>query len=158
MESKIFSNGVSKNTFILGLLALGLLGGCASKQAITSTPPESSERQITDASKPTVPTDSKSKPERQEPDPRALAALQLTRQGEILIKQKRPDDAIRTLERAVGLDPTHGPNYYYLCEAWLQKGDMVQAKEFNRLAVLYLKGNPDWKRRLKAQNRRLDAF
>jgi tetratricopeptide (TPR) repeat protein len=114
-----------------------------------------------------VPTEEKSAPQplppdaidskapAQQPNPRALAALHLTRQGRTLIKENRTDDAIRALEQAVGLDPNHGPNYYYLSEAWLLKGDVGQAREFHDLAALYLKGNRDWKSRLRSQARKL---
>jgi hypothetical protein len=76
-----------------------------------------------------------------EPSPRVLASLQLTEQGRSLLERGDPDDAISVLERAVGLNPTNGENFYYLAEAWLMKGDATQAEEFNRLAGLYLKGD-----------------
>lgn len=88
------------------------------------------------------------------PSPRALASLRLTEQGRMLLESGRPDDAISVLERAVGLNPTNGENYFYLAEAWIAKGDMVQAEEFNRLAALYLDGD-DWKVRLLEQRERI---
>jgi predicted Zn-dependent protease len=90
-------------------------------------------------------------PEEEEPaenveqrSPRILASLELTQQGRLLLESGRPDDAISTLERAVSINPTNGQNYYYLSEAWILKGNMVQAKEFNRLAGMYLEGDPEW--------------
>ena len=88
------------------------------------------------------------------PSPRALASLRLTEQGRMLLENGYPDDAISILERAVGLNPKNGENYYYLAEAWIAKRDTVQAEEFNRLAALYLKGN-DWKVKLLDQRERI---
>ncbi|RTZ98113.1 MAG: hypothetical protein DSY89_09985 [Deltaproteobacteria bacterium] len=90
------------------------------------------------------------KPGRKLP-PRAIAALKLTEQGKILIKRKKPDAAIRTLERALNLYPKNGKTYYYLAEAWLQKGDTGQAAEFNQLARIYLQKDSDWASRIKSQ-------
>lgn len=91
------------------------------------------------------------------PTPRALAALELTEQGRILIEEKRPDAAIRILERAMNLYPKNGKVYYYLSEAWLLKENIVQSTEFNRLARIYLQKDPKWasrveRQRLKIQN------
>jgi hypothetical protein len=46
------------------------------------------------------------------------------------LRSNKPDEAVRTLERAVNLHPTNGGNYYYLAEAWLMKGNVRQAREF----------------------------
>ncbi len=75
---------------------------------------------------------------------RMLAALQITKQAQILIEQNKPDDAIRNLERAISLNPTDGKNYYYMAEAWVMKKNKKQALEFNRLAEIYLKDNNEW--------------
>ncbi len=88
-------------------------------------------------------------------DPRVLAALQLTQQGEILLLKGELGAAIRLLERAVSLNPGHGQNYYYLSEAWLMKGNAQQADEFNRLAELYLGNDSDWKARVARQSDRI---
>jgi tetratricopeptide (TPR) repeat protein len=77
--------------------------------------------------------------------------MQLTIEGHRLLESGRVDDAISVLERAVGLDPANGQNYYYLSDAWLRKGDIDQAEEFNRLAELYLKDNRKWRSRIKQQ-------
>lgn len=89
-------------------------------------------------------------------DPRATASLQLTRQGRELLESGRPDDAISMLERAVGIGPTNGQNYYYLAEAWIQKGDPAQAEEFNRLAAIYLEADPEWMARVEEQRLRIE--
>ncbi len=87
----------------------------------------------------------------QKPTSRALAALELTEQGRILIEGKRPDAAIRTLERAMNLYPKNGKVYYYLSEAWLLKENIAQAMEFNRLARIYLQKDPEWASRVEHQ-------
>jgi len=72
-------------------------------------------------------------------------------QARNLIRENKPDEAIRTLERAVNLHPANGGNYYYLAEAWLLKGNVRQAAEFHRLAEMSLRDNSEWKSRLRAQ-------
>lgn len=87
----------------------------------------------------------------EEPSPRRLASLRLTEQGRLLLESGKPDDAIRVLERAINLNPSNGQNYYYLSEAWLLKGNLNQAQEFNRIADLYLRGDPEWVKRVMVQ-------
>ena len=90
--------------------------------------------------------------------PRAQASLQLTEQGRSFLESGKPNDAIRTLERAINLNPTNGLNYYYLSEAWLYKGKFKQAEEFNNLAEIYLKSSPKWALRVKTQRERIEAL
>lgn len=87
--------------------------------------------------------------------PRALAALNLVDKGRALIDDKKPDEAIRTLERALQVNPGEGKAYYYLAEAWLMKANRKQATEFNRLAGLYLRNSPMWSRSVEAQRERI---
>jgi tetratricopeptide (TPR) repeat protein len=86
-----------------------------------------------------------------EENPRAMAALQLTDQGRRLLEDRQPDKAIRVLEQAVSLNPLNGQNYYYLAEAWLMKGAVDQAKEFNQLAGIHLKDDSEWLMRVARQ-------
>jgi tetratricopeptide (TPR) repeat protein len=86
-----------------------------------------------------------------EENPRAIAALQLTDQGRRLLEDRQPDKAIRVLEQAVSLNPLNGQNYYYLAEAWLMKGAVDQAKEFNQLAGIHLKDDSEWLMRVARQ-------
>lgn len=88
-------------------------------------------------------------------NPQRIASLQLTEQARILIQESKPDEAIRTLERAVNLHPTNGSNYYYLAEAWIMKGNFHQAREFNTLAVIYLRSRGEWKNRIQEQQERI---
>ena len=61
-------------------------------------------------------------------------------------------------ERSLTLDPANGQAYYYLSEAWLLKGDTIQAKEFNRLAGLYLEGDAEWSRPVMEQRERISQI
>jgi tetratricopeptide (TPR) repeat protein len=90
-----------------------------------------------------------------EENPRVAAALQLTDQGRRLLEDRKPDKAIRALEQAVSLNPTNGQNYYYLSEAWLMKGSVAQAKEFNHLAEINLKEDSQWMIRVAQQADRI---
>ena len=90
-----------------------------------------------------------------EPSPRALASLRLTDQGRMLLERGGTDDAISVLERAMGLCPTNGENYYYLAEAWLLKGRTAQAEEFNRLAGIYLEKDARWMGKVIEQKERI---
>jgi hypothetical protein len=59
------------------------------------------------------------------------------------------------LERAINIHPRNGKNYYYLAEAWLLKGNISQAAEFNHLAELYLKNDRQWKKLVMSQRQRI---
>jgi tetratricopeptide (TPR) repeat protein len=87
--------------------------------------------------------------------PRALASLRLTEQARMLLESGKIDDAITTLERAMNLNPSNGQNYYYLAEAWLKKRNPSQAREFNRLAAMYLGEEPEWMNRVNDQKERI---
>jgi tetratricopeptide (TPR) repeat protein len=91
----------------------------------------------------------------QDDSPRAVASLRLTEQARVLLESGKVDDAITTLERAMNVNPSNGQNYYYLAEAWLKKGNPSQAREFNRLAAMYLRNDPDWVNRINAQQERI---
>jgi len=57
----------------------------------------------------------------------------------------------------MNLNPSNGQNYYYMAEAWLKKGNPSQAREFNRLAAMYLKDDSNWIGRVKDQQERIRA-
>ena len=90
-----------------------------------------------------------------EENPRVVAALQLTDEGRRLLEDRKPDKAIRVLEQAVSLNSSNGQNYYYLSEAWLLKGSVAQAKEFNQLAEIHLKEDSAWMIRVAQQADRI---
>ncbi|WP_084517361.1 tetratricopeptide repeat protein [Desulfatiglans anilini] len=89
-------------------------------------------------------------------DPRAVAALEITEEGRMLLKDGRTDEAITVLERALHLNPGNGRACYYLAEAWLVKGNKRQAKSFNRLAGIHLQKDREWRARVDAQRRRIE--
>ena len=155
---------------ILGVIAaIGLvLAGCAPKVVVVADRPSESVRKPAEAaqSPPTVPEverrageeNTKEADPSTEPDPRTLAALRLTDQAKRSLDARKPDQAIRILERAVNLDPNNGRNFYLLAEAWLMKGVVEQAREFNRLAGMYLSGEePSWEKKVKRQKERIEA-
>ncbi len=111
------------------------------------------------APKPLPPKKEKpAEPPQDKQTPMALAALNFSEQGQVHLRNKKPDEAIRVLERAVNLNPKNGENYYYLAEAWLMKGNAAQAKEFNRLADIHIKTGPEWKDRIQTQKERIDKL
>ncbi len=90
--------------------------------------------------------------------PMVLASLTLTDQGRGYLERKKPDEAIRVLERAVNMNPRNGENYYYLAEAWLLKKNAAQAAEFNHLAGIRLKSDPGWMQKVRAQKGRISEL
>ena len=88
--------------------------------------------------------------------PREKASLQLTEEGRQLLDEDQPDQAIRSLEQALSLNPDNGLCYYYLAEAWLQKGNFSEARQFNSLAENYLKKDKSWSARLASQADKID--
>jgi predicted Zn-dependent protease len=91
------------------------------------------------------------------PRSREMASLHLTEQGKVLLESGKIDDAISVLERAVSIYGTNGKNYYYLAEAWLKKGNIMQAREWNRLAEMYLAGDHEWSQRASEQHERIGS-
>ena len=98
-----------------------------------------------------------SEPKPAPPTPRAQASLSLTEAGRQALEDGRPDQAIGLLERAASLNPGAGENYFWLAEAWLKKGNLGQAREYNRLAVRYLGRDPDWSGQVRLQSERIKA-
>jgi predicted Zn-dependent protease len=91
------------------------------------------------------------------PRSRELASLHFTEQGQMLLESGKIDEAIGVLERAVSIYPSNGKNYYYLAEAWLRKGNVAQAREWNRLAGMYLAEDSEWSPRVYEQRGRIHA-
>jgi len=112
-----------KNVVVLALLIV-LFTGCTTPQARKDTRP---------------------------PSPREEASIPLIQEGKKLLQAGNYDNAIRLFEQAVGLNPNNGQSYYYLAQAWLKKGGLSEAKEFNSLAQIYLKDDKDWIVRVEQQ-------
>jgi len=89
------------------------------------------------------------------PPPRAQASLRLTEQARQLIAARKADEAIRTLEKALNIDPQNSRSYYYLAEAWLLKGDSNRAAQFNRLAQSHLGNDRAWRSKVNNQKQRI---
>lgn len=89
-------------------------------------------------------------------DYRMAASSSLTRQGHELLEKDEYDRAIRVLERAVGVNPGDGRGYFYLAEAWIGKENFNQAARFNDMAILYLRDDPAWLQRARAQKERIE--
>lgn len=123
--------------------------GCGTGAPLRREPPQtfpSQTESVPDAATPSAP---------QRQNPRATAALTLSEQAKTLLAQNEPDQAIRVLEQAINLHPEQGAPYYYLAEAWLQKGNYDQAMEFNRLASLYFIDDILWSQRIASQKNRI---
>ena len=105
--------------------------------------------------KPVPPPDTVESEEPAQPNARIIASLELTEQGHRLLESGEPDKAIRVLEKAIGLHPTNGQNYYYLAEAWLMKDVTSEAKKFNRMADMHLKTDKAWMERVADQANRI---
>ena len=88
--------------------------------------------------------------------PRESASLQLTQEGIRHLNAGKPDNAIRSFEQALGLNPNNGACYYYLAQAWLAKGVAPEAKQFNSLAQDYLRDDAQWENRVFEQTRRIE--
>jgi tetratricopeptide (TPR) repeat protein len=145
--SKIFSR-LSKH--LIGFALCLALSACAIVPQSPSSPSPSP------SSSPTTTVQKKEQtPPPQDNSPRAVASLRLTEQARVLLETEKVDDAITTLERAMNVNPSNGQNYYYLAEAWLKKGNPSQAREFNRLAAMYLKDDPNWMSRVNDQQERI---
>ena len=88
-------------------------------------------------------------------DSRTNASHSLTLEGYNLLCKKDYTGAIRLLERAVGVNPSDGPGYYYLAEAWIGKKNYQLAFQFNRLASIYLRKNNKWADLTTVQRKRI---
>ena len=128
---------------VIKFIRIALL--CALMALQTSCVKEIADK-VPDQSDNTIPAAEPQMPEKTtEPNARLLASLKLTDQGRRLLEAEKTDHAIRVFEQAISLNPSNGQNYYYLSEAWLTKGFVTEAREFNRLAESHLKNDKDWK-------------
>jgi len=138
-------NGETNKKWISYLFCFIFCGCSAIFPATSKHPPTTS---------PEVRMEKKELPEAK-PRSREMASLHLTEQGQMFLESGKVDDAISVLERAVSIYGSNGKNYYYLAEAWLRKGNIIQAREWNRLAEMYLAGNREWSQRVYEQRERI---
>jgi predicted Zn-dependent protease len=134
--------------FFMGL-ALSACAAVSQSPSSPASPPSPSAQPAVQKNDQTTPL--------QDDSPRAVASLRLTEQARVLLESGKVDDAITTLERAMNVNPSNGRNYYYLAEAWLKKGNPSQAREFNRLAAMYLRDEPGWMNRVRDQEQRINT-
>ena len=134
------------------LLAVGLafLLSCQPARIPPSVEPAPSE---TDETRPVPSLPDKVEEELQR---REQVAAALTEKGRGRLKAGQVDTAIRLFEKALSQSPQFGPGYYYLAEVWLTKHNVAQAQAFNDQAALYLREQPDWRRRVADQQRRIE--
>jgi len=134
----------------IGFLLVFALSACAAvPQASSPPPPQPSPSSEPMGQKREEPSS------RQDDSPRTVASLRLTEQARALLESGKVDEAMTILERAMNVNPSNGQNYYYLAEAWLKKGNLSQAREFNRLAAMYLRNEPEWMNRVRDQQERI---
>jgi tetratricopeptide (TPR) repeat protein len=148
--SKIYSRFSSRSVGVFMCLSV-------SACAVPPQAPSSSPSPGSPSSGPIVQQSDQTLP-RQGNSPRALASLRFTEEARTLLERGNIDDAITTLERAMNLNPSDGQNYYYLAEAWLKKRNPSQAREFNRLAAMYLRDEPEWNNRVNDQKERITEW
>ncbi|MHB8383650.1 MAG: tetratricopeptide repeat protein [Candidatus Binataceae bacterium] len=80
-----------------------------------------------------------------EPSPARAASLRATEQARRQLIANRPDEAIRTLGSAVGIDPANPYAYFYLGRAYVTKKDDDQALSFfKRAEIGFGSNNPTW--------------
>jgi len=139
-------------------IACVVISGCATTVSGPRTPPYQKPPVETKkpAQIPEKPTPPQPKPLPRQPSPRAIASLQLTEQARMLLEANQTDEAIGVLEQAINVNPANGQNYFYLAEAWIKKGNIAQAVEFNRLAGIYLAKDRDWMAKVIKQKQYLD--
>ncbi len=89
---------------------------------------------------------------------RINASQSLIREGYMLLCKKDYNGAIRLLEKAVGINPSDGPGYFYLSEAWIEKKNFKLAFQFNRLALIYLRNNEKWTERTQFQTKAINSM
>ena len=92
------------------------------------------------------------------PSPQMTASLHLTEQGKQYLEKGKVEAAMRILERAISLHPYNGENYFYMAEAWLQKGNQEQATEFNRLAKIHFNKDIEWEKQVEDQKKRIQEM
>lgn len=89
------------------------------------------------------------------PDARMMATASLVEQGKNYLDTGKPDQALGAFERALSVYPGNGKIYYYMAEAWIMKKNKHQAHEFNRLADMYLSGDPEWRNMVADQQKHI---
>ncbi|PIE71375.1 MAG: hypothetical protein CSA22_02380 [Deltaproteobacteria bacterium] len=127
-------------TFCLSMMLL--VSGCAVQQ------------------KPSPPTHPSSRPPMPRPPATGRSAVSdhLIATGKQQLAQGHVQDAIVTLEQALGLSPQSGAACFYLAEAWIREKKADTARQYHRLAQRYLPATRSWKKVLAAQQKKIDQL
>ena len=80
------------------------------------------------------------------------------RQAQRYLLADDPHRAIRTLEKALQLNPVEGQNYFLMAEAWIQLKQPKQALEYHRLAAMYLPPLAVWQEKMRLQEEKIKAL
>ena len=140
--------------FTIAGIAVCFIAGCAPERIISTPrhpkpPPSETQEKIppTSDAPQTAPATS-----------RETASLELVRQAERHLLAHDPHHAIRTLEKALQLNPVEGQNYYLMAEAWIQLKQPKQALEYHRLAAMYLPPLAVWQEKMRLQEEKIKAL
>jgi len=76
--------------------------------------------------------------------PSLVASMRLTEDARRQLARGEPDDAIRTLGRAVSIEPANPFEYFYLGRSYMAKKNYPQALTFFKRAEIGLASQPDW--------------
>lgn len=79
-----------------------------------------------------------------EGQPALSASLRFAERARKLLEKSKPDEAIRTLARAVSIDPSNPYAYFYLGRAYMMKKNCQQALAFFGRAEVGLRAVPAW--------------
>lgn len=76
--------------------------------------------------------------------PSLVASMRVTEQARKELARGKTDDAIRTLGRAVSIEPANPFEYFYLGRSYMVKKNYQQALTFFKRAEIGLGSRPDW--------------
>ena len=162
-----FVNGIGRRWWLVALFLISITA-CAAptvrqapypsdSEPISPYPTAEEEAQLPAPTPPPSPTQEPAETDPDQTQARTVASLRLVEEARLMIAQQRFDEAIRVLEQAININPADGETYFYLAEAWRQKGHFKQALEFNRLASRYQNDDWRWGQRIERQRERILA-
>lgn len=147
-------------SLMTALLCLGLLAEACATKRLEQGPglPQPGRSQKMPGADRRAPAPESVEPQAEPQSPRKLASLRLVEAAKALIEDGRPDEALRTLERAVSLNPDNGRAFFYMAEAWLMKDRPEEAEEYNHLAARHLGPEPPWPARIRDQAEQIRSW
>ncbi len=141
---RVFKGEINKVGLMCLTMAICLCFGCAVKTALPPAPDGA------------VPPQEIVEEESSRNTSIIMASNSLTKEGDRRIKKGDIEGAISILERAIGINSKDGAGYYYLAEAWLKKGNLKLAAQYNKLAGIYLRTDSRWRLFAEEQERRIN--